>query len=207
MKNIKDLAASTAQNWGTIAGEIDNNFRGTSDDIRNDVTYVRGLDASNNPIKISKADLATVVGRLLPVASNESKGVLSTTDYRFGVNKVFDIDQFKMYQLTGALYRWQKYFIDFEYATDDWFGKVVLFINTMDDINNPMISLINIKNGLSNFPYTIYKKDNQYYARRDGVSLNGSCSISSVSNNVYINTIGIVEDVSSYTKLTLTVED
>ena len=65
MQNIKDLAASSAKTWGEIAQVIDNNFKGTTDAQKNDLNYVRALDANRNPILISKADLASVVGGLL----------------------------------------------------------------------------------------------------------------------------------------------
>ena len=37
---------------------------------KNDAKWVRALDASGNPILISKEDLASVVGGLLPPATN-----------------------------------------------------------------------------------------------------------------------------------------
>lgn len=76
MQNIKDLAASSAKTWGEIAQVIDNNFKGTTDPQKNDLNYVRALDASGNPILISKADLASVVGELLPIVSFTEKGLV-----------------------------------------------------------------------------------------------------------------------------------
>ena len=67
MQNIKDLAASSAKTWGEIAQAIDDNFKGTTDVQKNDLNYVRALDANGNPILISKADLASVVGDIINV--------------------------------------------------------------------------------------------------------------------------------------------
>lgn len=72
MQNIKDLAASSAKTWGEIAQVIDNNFKGTTDAQKNDLNYVRALDASGNPILISKKDLASVVGGLLDYAVSKT---------------------------------------------------------------------------------------------------------------------------------------
>lgn len=41
-----------------------------------DCAYVRALDSNGNSIRISKADLASVVGGLLPNSSIENKGLL-----------------------------------------------------------------------------------------------------------------------------------
>ena len=43
---------------------------------KNDAKWVRALDASGNPILISKEDLASVVGELLPETSDEKKGLM-----------------------------------------------------------------------------------------------------------------------------------
>ena len=45
--------------------------------IKSDAPYIRGLDASGNPIRISKADLASVVGELIGVATSDKNGLAS----------------------------------------------------------------------------------------------------------------------------------
>ena len=42
---------------------------------KNDAKWVRALDASGNPILISKEDLASVVGGLIPTASPNQRGL------------------------------------------------------------------------------------------------------------------------------------
>lgn len=42
---------------------------------KNDAKWVRALDASGNPILISKEDLASVVGGLLPTADSTQRGL------------------------------------------------------------------------------------------------------------------------------------
>lgn len=45
--------------------------------IKSDAPYIRGLDASGNPIRISKADLASVVGGLIGIATlGENNGFM-----------------------------------------------------------------------------------------------------------------------------------
>lgn len=50
--------------------------------IKSDAPYIRGLDATGNPIRISKADLASVVGGLLGTVTNEKNG-LCPSSYPF----------------------------------------------------------------------------------------------------------------------------
>ena len=97
MQNIKDLAASSAKTWGEIAQVIDNNFKGTTDAQKNDLNYVRALDANRNPILISKADLASVVGGLitntnLVYASSSATAVLYKLNIKSWDNKlIFEV--------------------------------------------------------------------------------------------------------------------
>ena len=49
---------------------------------KSDAKWVRALDASGNPILISKEDLASVVGGLLPLASDDKNGPISASEYR-----------------------------------------------------------------------------------------------------------------------------
>ena len=42
---------------------------------KSDAKWVRALDASGNPILISKEDLASVVGGLIPTASPNQRGL------------------------------------------------------------------------------------------------------------------------------------
>lgn len=49
--------------------------------IKSDAPYIRGLDATGNPIRISKADLASVVGGLIGVATEQSNGLLPKNSY------------------------------------------------------------------------------------------------------------------------------
>lgn len=48
---------------------------------KNDAKWVRALDASGNPILISKEDLASVVGELIGTASPEKDGLMSTISF------------------------------------------------------------------------------------------------------------------------------
>lgn len=48
---------------------------------KNDCKWVRALDSNGNSILISKEDLASVVGGLLPVVSEKSAGLAPTTLY------------------------------------------------------------------------------------------------------------------------------
>lgn len=48
---------------------------------KNDCKWVRALDSNGNSILISKEDLASVVGGLLPAANVESNGLFSKLDY------------------------------------------------------------------------------------------------------------------------------
>ena len=43
---------------------------------KNDAKWVRALDASGNPILISKEDLASVVGELIGVSNSENNGLM-----------------------------------------------------------------------------------------------------------------------------------
>lgn len=46
--------------------------------IKSDAPYIRGLDATGNPIRISKADLASVVGGLIGVATQSKRGLATS---------------------------------------------------------------------------------------------------------------------------------
>lgn len=46
--------------------------------IKSDAPYIRGLDAAGNPIRISKADLASVVGGLIGVATQSKRGLATS---------------------------------------------------------------------------------------------------------------------------------
>lgn len=46
--------------------------------IKSDAPYIRGLDAAGNPIRISKADLATVVGGLIGIATQSKRGLATS---------------------------------------------------------------------------------------------------------------------------------
>lgn len=65
MQNIKDLAASSAKTWGEIAQAIDDNFKGTTDEQKNELKWLRAIDANGNPMLISAEDHAKVVGGLI----------------------------------------------------------------------------------------------------------------------------------------------
>lgn len=45
--------------------------------VVSDAKWIRCMDASGNPFKMSKEDLATVLGGLLPVANKERKGLMN----------------------------------------------------------------------------------------------------------------------------------
>lgn len=47
--------------------------------IKSDAPYIRGLDAAGNPIRISKADLASVVGGLIGIATSKKNGLATKT--------------------------------------------------------------------------------------------------------------------------------
>lgn len=49
--------------------------------IKSDAPYIRGLDATGNPIRISKADLASVVGGLIGIVSNSKNGLMPTSGF------------------------------------------------------------------------------------------------------------------------------
>lgn len=49
---------------------------------QSDCQWVRALDSNGNSILISKEDLASVVGELLPVASPSQKGLMSANIYK-----------------------------------------------------------------------------------------------------------------------------
>ena len=46
--------------------------------IKSDAPYIRGLDATGNPIRISKADLASVVGGLIGIATQSKRGLATS---------------------------------------------------------------------------------------------------------------------------------
>lgn len=46
--------------------------------IKSDAPFIRGLDAAGNPIRISKADLATVVGGLIGIATQSKRGLATS---------------------------------------------------------------------------------------------------------------------------------
>lgn len=50
---------------------------------KNDAKWVRALDASGNPILISKEDLASVVGELIGVATESKDGLLQAGTFRY----------------------------------------------------------------------------------------------------------------------------
>ena len=50
---------------------------------KTDVTWIRGLDESGNPILISKQSLVSVAEGLLPVASKDKKGLMPTSYIRY----------------------------------------------------------------------------------------------------------------------------
>lgn len=58
--------------------------------IKSDAPYIRGLDAAGNPIRISKADLATVVGGLLPIANLTQSGLMSSNVLKYSTAYVID---------------------------------------------------------------------------------------------------------------------
>ena len=49
--------------------------------IKSDAPYIRGLDASGNPIRISKADLASVVGGLIGAVNSNKNGLATPSMY------------------------------------------------------------------------------------------------------------------------------
>lgn len=51
---------------------------------KTDVDTVVGRDASGNPVFIKKSDLAQVVAELIPVATTEKKGLMSSDFYNIG---------------------------------------------------------------------------------------------------------------------------
>lgn len=50
---------------------------------KSDAKWVRALDASGNPILISKEDLASVVGELIGVATESKDGLLQAGTFRY----------------------------------------------------------------------------------------------------------------------------
>ena len=69
-----------------MADRIENNLPAQSD-----AAYIRALDNSGNPIRISKADLAQVVAELMPVATAEKNGLacrlLNVQSFNASLNK------------------------------------------------------------------------------------------------------------------------
>lgn len=47
-------------------------------DQASDCGWIRGLDASGNPIKLNKADMVELIRREMPVATRERNGLLSS---------------------------------------------------------------------------------------------------------------------------------
>ena len=75
---------------------------------KNEVNYVRALDAQGNPILVSKQDLATVLGELLNIADLNHKGLsdrLQAT-YRFELSSqeiiAFEDLEYGWYQITES---------------------------------------------------------------------------------------------------------
>lgn len=72
-----------------------------------DLKWARALDASGNPILISKESLASVVGGLLPLADGNHNGLASkfqaVKQYRLGANSSveFKLEKYGMYILTS----------------------------------------------------------------------------------------------------------
>ena len=50
---------------------------------KTDCQYVRALDANGNSIRISKEDLAKVLGELIGIASDEKDGLLQAGTFRY----------------------------------------------------------------------------------------------------------------------------
>ena len=76
--------------------------------IKSDAPYIRGLDASGNPIRISKADLASVVGGLIGRVGKNQLGLIDKSKDFFWVGPISsekdfnDITQPGMYNLNGT---------------------------------------------------------------------------------------------------------
>ena len=51
--------------------------------VKDDCQYVRALDANGNSIRISKEDLAKVLGELIGLASDEKDGLLQAGTFRY----------------------------------------------------------------------------------------------------------------------------
>lgn len=70
---------------------------------QSDCKWVRALDANGNSIRISKEDLAAVVGGLLPLASKEQNGLMSKSDkiIQFKNIKSGNYPLFKIVDSTG----------------------------------------------------------------------------------------------------------
>ena len=60
-----------------MADRIENNLPAESD-----AAYLRALDNSGNPIRISKADLSRVMAELIGTASDENSGLISPIQYK-----------------------------------------------------------------------------------------------------------------------------
>lgn len=71
---------------------------------KTDVTWIRGLDESGNPILISKQSLVSVAEGLIGVATNTNTGLLSDKDYkgRFQIISGGNDDAYKVANLSKA---------------------------------------------------------------------------------------------------------
>ena len=69
---------------------------------QSDCKWVRALDANGNSIRISKEDLAAVVGGLLPTVTTKSNGLMNSETYLLStkvfVNKTFKIWTLEQFQ-------------------------------------------------------------------------------------------------------------
>ena len=125
----------------------------------NNFEYVRALDSNGNSIQISKSDLVSVLGGLLPLATSTNKGLMSSNDKNSGL-WMYSTSGYKLYKMCQA--------------PTEWTRSNAMIVGSMEDI--PILCVISFfrKNG-DTFSINIkwltdkssyikfYKKENSLY--------------------------------------------
>ena len=128
-----------------------------------DCKWVRALDANGNSIRISKEDLAAVVGGLLPTASQEQNGLLEKSMYTI-LEKKTTATNYAMYEITSNVNNWSR---DFSIIKGGFEGDPVFIIVSVllkDSASNDKIIVTSLSPKIETPNYIKFiKKDRKVY--------------------------------------------
>ena len=148
---------------------------------KTDVTWIRGLDESGNPILISKQSLVSVAEELLPVVTTSNKGLMSANLYKYSVKylPVSGTQMVKLYTKSNTTWRRKGGFVCLSNENSSWLYSFCI-VEIADAPTKFQVS--RIYGGYSEIEF--YQKDSELYLYYNTSGANNISVIGFSSGNI-----------------------